>query len=215
MVHAPLQDLRHVREAHSRLREITRGLTDEQSRRPTMLPGWSVGHVLTHLARNADSARRRTLGALRGEQVEQYRGGAAGRDAEIEAGAGRPARALVDDAVRAGLDLDTVWSTLPEHLWEFEVAVAARPPQPLAALPARRWREVQVHLVDLALGVTHRDWPDCFVERWLPALRRGMDARLPAGGAPPVPGTLDERDELAWLFGRLRPGGLPDLLPWG
>ena len=215
MVHAPLPDLRHARGAHARLGEAVRGLTDEQARQATLLPGWTVGHVLTHLARNADSVRRRTLATLRGEQAEWYRDGAAGREAEIEAGTGRPARALVDDAIRSGLDLDTVWSTLPEWPWDVEVPVAGGISRPLAALPARRWREVQVHLVDLNLGVTHRDWTDEFVDRWLPGLRRGMAARLPRGQAAPPPDALDERDELAWLFGRLRPEGLPDLLPWG
>ena len=31
------------------------GLTDDQAREPSLLPGWSRGHVLTHLARNADA----------------------------------------------------------------------------------------------------------------------------------------------------------------
>ncbi len=44
-------------------------------RGPSLLPEWSDGHVLTHLARNADSVVRRMEGAARGELVDQYPGG--------------------------------------------------------------------------------------------------------------------------------------------
>jgi uncharacterized damage-inducible protein DinB len=32
-------------------------LSDAEAREPSLLPGWSRGHVLTHIARNADSFR--------------------------------------------------------------------------------------------------------------------------------------------------------------
>ena len=59
-----------------------------------------MGHVLTHIARNADGLRRMIEGARRGEQAMQYPGGMAQRNEEIDAGADRPAGALVED-VRA------------------------------------------------------------------------------------------------------------------
>ena len=58
----------------------------DSSPRPSLLPDWTVGHVLTHLARNADSMDRVLEAAERGDVVERYAGGGAGRDAEIEAG---------------------------------------------------------------------------------------------------------------------------------
>lgn len=51
------------------------------------LPGWSVGHVLTHLASNADARARRLEGALKGEDVPNYVNGAEQRRQEIEDGA--------------------------------------------------------------------------------------------------------------------------------
>jgi hypothetical protein len=48
--------------------------------------------VITHLARNADAHGRRLAGALQGEDVAKYPGGAAQREREIAEGAGRPAR---------------------------------------------------------------------------------------------------------------------------
>ena len=44
-----------------------RDLDDAAARRPSLLPGWSVGHVLTHIARNADSVVWRLEGAAAGE----------------------------------------------------------------------------------------------------------------------------------------------------
>ncbi|MEJ7801062.1 MAG: maleylpyruvate isomerase N-terminal domain-containing protein, partial [Ilumatobacter sp.] len=62
---------------------------------PTRLPGWTVGHVLTHIARNGDSI----VSMLDGN--DQYPHGVAGRNADIEDGAGRSWSALVDDVAVA------------------------------------------------------------------------------------------------------------------
>ena len=64
------------------------GLDDATVARSSRLPRWTVGHVPTHLARNADAHVRMLEGAAAGEITDQYEGGA-GRSAEIEAGAGR------------------------------------------------------------------------------------------------------------------------------
>ena len=57
--------------SHARLESTLNGLTDEQARQPSLLPGWSRGHVATHLSRNADALRRLTLGVLGDEQADQ------------------------------------------------------------------------------------------------------------------------------------------------
>jgi maleylpyruvate isomerase len=63
-----------------------------------------------------------------------------------------------------------------------------------------RWREVEVHHVDLGLGYSPRDWPADLVALWLP---RAEDQFLT---------TADDRELLAWLVGR---GPAPRLAPWG
>src|SRR3954452_11064204 len=83
--------------SHRRLFATIDGLGEDGVRAPSRLPGWTVGHLLTHIARNADSLTRRMVAAARDEIGDQYPGGAAGRAAEIEAGAGRPAAELVAD----------------------------------------------------------------------------------------------------------------------
>ena len=43
-----------IDEAVARLLASAAALSDEQLRGPSLLPGWSRGHVLSHIARNAD-----------------------------------------------------------------------------------------------------------------------------------------------------------------
>ena len=103
---------------------------------------------------------------------------------------------------------------MPAHAWASVTRDASGRERPLSELPGRRWLEVEVHLVDLGCGPTHQDWPDAFVAARLPEMRAGAADRLPAGARLPDPGTLDERDELAWLYGRLTADDLPVLGPW-
>jgi maleylpyruvate isomerase len=58
--------------ATQRLQDTVAGLTDQQAREPSLLPGWSRGHVLTHLARNADSLRNLLIWARTGVETPQY-----------------------------------------------------------------------------------------------------------------------------------------------
>jgi maleylpyruvate isomerase len=211
----PGEDLKRVTEAQARLAAAIGGLQDAGPRRPTHLPGWTVGHVLTHVARNADSHRRRAEAARRGAVVDQYAGGYSGRAAEIERGAGRTATALLDDVRDSAEAMEAAWQDLPTTAWSVRSRDVGGRERPLSELPARRWQELEVHLVDLDLGLTHRDWPDEFVAVWLPTLRQTLPERLADGARAPVPGVLDERDELAWLYGRLHREDLPTLAPWG
>ena len=59
----------------------------------------TVGHVLTHLARNADSMVLVLDATERGEVVERFPGGMPTRNADIDAGAARPAHEQVADMV--------------------------------------------------------------------------------------------------------------------
>ena len=212
----PAVDLRRVAIAQARVDAAITGLGDTDVRRESLLKGWTVGHVLTHLARNADSHRRRAEAAASGIVVEQYEGGYAGRAAAIEIGAGRPADELVRDVRESAIALDHTWRTLPDSAWTGITTDVGGRRRPLHALPARRWQELEVHLVDLGVGPTISDWSDEFVSDRLPALRAGLDERLPEGPLRVTPGDLDldPREELAWLYGRLSRPGLPVLAPW-
>jgi maleylpyruvate isomerase len=179
------------------------------------LPGWTIGHVLTHVARNADSHTRRCEAASRGEVADQYPGGYEGRSREIEDGATRAARDLLDDVRTSAQRLRDTWLALSDDAWSMTTRDVGGRERVLRELPSRRWQELEVHAVDLGLGVTHMAWPHDFVVAWLPRLRASLPSRLPAGAQPPPAGWLTERDELAWLYGRLERDDLPDLAPWG
>jgi maleylpyruvate isomerase len=210
---APVRDLVRVAEAQARFNTLIETFGDAVVRRPSLLPGWSVAHVLTHVARNADSHVRRAEAAIAGTSVDQYEGGYAGRSKEIEAGATQAAAALIDDVVTSGQRTLTAWAEVPERAWAATSRDVGGTERALASLPSRRWQELEVHLVDLDAGPTHQDWPDDFVAVFLPPLRASLERRLPPG--EPAPGGLDRRDELAWLYGRLRRDDLPTLAPWG
>ncbi len=211
----PEGDLARVDDAEERFVAVIRDLDDAALRAPSRLPGWTRAHVLAHVARNADSHRRRADAAIRGEMVDQYPGGFAGRAAEIDRDAARPAPVILDDVVTSAAAMRDAWRRVPPERWDVVSRDVSGRERPLHTLPARRWQELEVHVVDLDVGVTHRDWPPEFVTSWLPALRATAPGRLPAGARLPPPGMLDERDELAWLYGRLDRPDLPELAPWG
>ncbi|HEY5109547.1 MAG TPA: maleylpyruvate isomerase N-terminal domain-containing protein [Acidimicrobiales bacterium] len=211
---APVEALDAAREAESRLLATIAPLDDAAMTRPSLLPSWTVAHLLTHLARNADSHCRRTQAAIDGVMVDQYPGGLTERASDIEAGALRRA-----DDVRADVEASTArlleaWSDVPAYAWANITRDATGRDRTLDELPERRWLEVEVHLVDLGVGPTYRDWPDAFVHARLPEMRDGAAARLTETDVSPAPGALDPRDELAWLYGRLERADLPILGPW-
>jgi maleylpyruvate isomerase len=202
-------DIARLVAVHRRLEAALHALDDADMRSSSRLPGWSVGHVLTHLARNADSVRRRAEGAMRGAIVDQYPGGYEGRAAEIAAGAGRPAAALLDDVATSNARLEWVLALVSAEAWAHLTRDVGGTERPLLELPCRRWYEVEVHLVDLGgpVGLTHEHWPDEFVARRLPEMRACAQQQ-------PVPGSLTSREELAWLYGRLQRPDLPAVEPW-
>jgi len=75
--------------AHQRMWTSASRMTDDSCRAPSLLPGWSRGHVLAHWARNADGQTRMLQAAMSGEVAAQYPGGDAERAADIEIGADR------------------------------------------------------------------------------------------------------------------------------
>jgi maleylpyruvate isomerase len=106
---APSVMIGRVADAQSRFDAAIGGLGEEVMKRPSLLPEWSVGQVLAHMARNADSHRRRAEAAARGVVVEQYPGGFAGRAAEIDRDSRRPAAVLIRDVHESGTGLIECW----------------------------------------------------------------------------------------------------------
>jgi maleylpyruvate isomerase len=156
--------------------------------RATLCPGWTAGHVLTHLARNADGLRRGAEGARRGEAVPMY-DSAQARDGDIEAGAGRPVAELVADVTGSARALAATWTAMSEADWARDMPHHRVGPVPLTATPTMRLREVLIHHVDLAGPYGPADWPAVFVAGLLADAGNELAARLPDGLAAQVRAT--------------------------
>jgi maleylpyruvate isomerase len=205
---------------------------------PSLLPGWTRGHVVTHLARNADSFTWLLDGAAAGEVREQYPGGATTRAAAIDAGAARPTADLRADLERSAQRLAAAMARLEPAAWERPVRVT-RGEVPARALVWSRLREVEVHHGDLGLGYGPDAWSEGFVAVELPLRIGDLAPRLPRGTALRVVVAADHgsswevgagpasmavtgsaADLLGWLLGRddgrrlQAPVGLPPLGPW-
>ena len=177
--------------------------------RPSELPGWTVGHVLTHIARNADSHVRMLDGAAGGEVADQYEGGAAGRAADIDAGSTRPLHELVDDVRTSIWILERAWAGQPT--WEGSGRSASGSLIAVEDLAFRRWRETEVHHADLGLGYTIADWPAEYVRLELTRMEMLWTARRPMGmgGLPVAALAAEPHRRLAWLLGRADIDGVP------
>lgn len=174
------QDTAHARSSTDRLLSALGALTDADVARPSLCPEWTVGHVLTHLARSADAMRKGLEGARRGETVSMYDSDEA-RAADIEAGARRPVATLVGDLAESCRLLARTWSGLDDTAWERAVLHRRLGLMPAGAIPAHRWREVEIHRVDLDLGYRPADWPRSFVTHLLDERVHGASRRLPTG----------------------------------
>lgn len=167
---------------------------------PSLLPGWTIGHVLTHIARNADSHRDLLDGR------PQYPSPAA-RDADIDAGAGRAWEQLVDDVASSATALDRRWEATTVWSGTAEMLSGSRPRH---LLPLLRQREVEVHRADLGLGYGFDDMPGDYVRRDLRLMEMLWRARKPMG-LTPLPDAalrLPPATRLAWMMGRAEIGGL-------
>jgi maleylpyruvate isomerase len=183
--------------AHATLLADIAGLSDDVARGPSRLPGWSVGHVLTHIARNADSMVWRLQGAAQGELRDQYPGGLAQRAADIEAGAGRPAAERVRDVQWTADAVERTMAGLSPAAWDAPSRTSRGVVEDSRDAVLSRWREVVVHHGDLGIGPV--PLPPALVEVWLPR-------ELPRLAERSDPAAL-----LAWVIGR---GDPPVLAPW-
>ncbi|MDG4757041.1 maleylpyruvate isomerase family mycothiol-dependent enzyme [Micromonospora sp. WMMD710] len=184
---------------------------------PSLLPGWTRGHVLAHLARNADGFVNLLTSARTGQPVPMYASLAA-RTADIESGAGRPPAEHLDDLRRTADLFAEAVAAMPAEAWAATVQ-ARRGPWPAALLVWGRLREIEVHHLDLAADYRASAWSETFTLRLLreAATHHGnrpappsMVLRVDGGphelvigdrvGAPVVSGPAP--DLAAWLIGR-------------
>jgi len=221
------------------LRGLMGRLGDDAFRAPSLLPGWSRAHVLTHLARNADGMINLLLWARTGIVTPAY-ASADARVADIEKGAVRTPTEIRDDVIASSDRLATVVRDLPEAAWAALVTNVQGRVIRASAVPWIRAREMWIHAVDLDAGASFADMPgpmvnallvdaceamsrkpECPVLRLVDGERTWYVGESPDGGTAVVM-TGPAPELAAWLLGRskgkpLRADGtrkLPSLPPW-
>lgn len=213
----PLLLTGEVEDATARLLRTVAGLGAADVAGPSLLPRWTRGHVLTHLARNADAVVNLLTAARTGEPIPMYASPEA-RAADIEAGAGRSPAELLDDLRGGSVRFAAAVEAMPVAAWAATVQTH-RGPWPAAMLVWGRLREIEVHHVDLDAGYRPADWPEAFAQRLLHEVATGLadNPDAPAmvlrfdgvrhefvvgdpEGAPTVTGPAPEL--AAWLIGR-------------
>lgn len=220
-----LSDLRRlVTEATQRLLGDTITVSEPDWRAPSRLPGWSRGHVATHVARQADGIVRLVQWARTGQRLDMY-ASPAQREGEIAAGAGRSGLELQIDLDSSAEHLTAAFETLDEAgRWDAVVQLRGGTEVPARLLPLARLTEVVLHHVDLDVGLDMAEIDEQTAE-WLlewsafrlrtrdefPRLRLRSRSgfRLTAGSS----GTAREvtggtAQLLGWLTGRTPPGDL-------
>ncbi|MEV4671630.1 maleylpyruvate isomerase family mycothiol-dependent enzyme [Actinomadura sp. NPDC049382] len=189
-------------------------LDDADVRAPSLLPGWTRGHVLTHVARNADGGTRLLTWARTGVESYEYPSLEA-RAAEIEAGADRPAATLLADVRQSADQFADAYARMPDEAWNRTVQWTTGARHPAARAADARLTEVLVHHVDLDAGFTPGDWPADFTARLLTSVTASFarradapDLRLRATDTGQEDGTGEHlvsgpaASLLAWLLGR-------------
>ncbi|MFG2893305.1 maleylpyruvate isomerase family mycothiol-dependent enzyme [Streptomyces sp. NPDC048248] len=218
-------DAAAVREATDRLLVSLGKLDDEAIGEPSLLPDWSRGHVLAHLARNADALVNLLTWARTGVPAPMYISAAA-RDGDIARDADRSLAAHLGDLRESAARFDTAVDALPAERLAYEVEMRNGVVERADRLPLRRLAEVELHHVDLGVGYAVAELPPTFLSSELdflatvkfarhpklPALelrtddgrmwRTGGGGTTTGGEDPPVVVTGSAAALVGWLTGR-------------
>jgi maleylpyruvate isomerase len=237
LAHQVAAQLSAIERASHRLLDSVAGLDELAVHQPSLLPGWSRAHVISHLARNADGFSNLLIWARTGIEHSMYASGD-DRDEAIAEGSVRSYRLLLEDLAASCDRFAQSARTLPTTAWMAEIADAVGDPMPAHHMLRLRLLEVWVHLVDLDVGTGVDDIPQPDVEQLLedvvqqfggrpdvPALsvevdfgdhRRSWDLR--GTTSPPSRVRGEPGPMLGWLLGRTGPqhldGYAPELPAW-
>ncbi|MEU9014755.1 maleylpyruvate isomerase family mycothiol-dependent enzyme [Streptomyces sp. NPDC048479] len=201
----PLRDLASVREATDRLLSAAAGLDDVGTAEPSQLPGWSRGHVLAHLSRNADAL----VNVLEGRPMYVS---AEAREADIERDAPRTLAAQLADVRDTAARFQAVGADPAD--WTRTVELRNGVTDVAARVPFRRLIEVELHHVDLGIGYALDDLPEEFTAREIAFLAQRFSGRAD------VPPTRIVADTGEWQTGGedgapvTVSGAAPTLLGW-
>jgi maleylpyruvate isomerase len=229
-------ELAQISDATAHLLATAVELTDEDLRGPSLCPGWTRGHVLTHIARNADGLANLLNTAATGEVTPMYPSSEE-RNAGVEAGSSRnAAEQLADLRESAARFADAYAAAAAARNWGAPVyRTPGAEPYPAFQVPGKRLAEVLIHHVDLDADFTPAHWSDTFTDGWFaktlagfeqnadfPPLRLDVEeedavygVKADAGDASVLRVRGPKRALLAWLLGRASGDGLVAEVPEG
>ena len=182
------------------LRGTMQRMGDDAFAAPSGLPDWTRGHLLTHLARNADALVNLLDWARTGTRTPAYPSRAQ-RDADIESGAKRSPAEIRADFIRSSDRLAAVVREMPAQAWSAVVEGPRGDPMPASEILWLRAREVWIHAVDLDTGATFSDLPRPMLHELLTDATQSMAARADFPRLLLVP-TDEQR---TWSVGEGRP----------
>ncbi|WP_031506765.1 maleylpyruvate isomerase family mycothiol-dependent enzyme [Streptomyces megasporus] len=162
---SPADDIAALRDSTDRLLAAVEKLDDSSVAAPSLLPGWTRGHVLAHLARNADALGNVLAGRPMYTDAET-------READIERDAPRSPAAHLEDLRTSAAALERAMVDRPDEQWGVTVALRNGVTDLASSVPFRRRIEVELHHVDLGVGYTLDDLPGDFVDRELDVMAR-------------------------------------------
>ena len=172
-----------------------RALDPAQVAGPSLCEGWTKGHVLAHVSRNADALLNLVTSAVTGENVPMY-ASAEARDVDIEAGARRPLDEQITDLETSAARLRAASQGLTDDLSDHTVTARNNVVVRVGTLPFMRLREVVYHHADLGAGFGFDDVDPALALRFVQDQVRRLRAR---SETPSMTISTDEGD--AWTIG--------------
>ena len=215
----PSRSLSWLRAGTDRLLSVVAGMPDEEFARPSLLPSWTRGTLIAHLALNAGALGNLVAWARTGVESPMY-ASTEQRAADIARLGGAPASVVRAEFLAGAARLAEDLATLPDACWAAPVRTARGRPIPASEIPWMRNREVWVHAVDLDAGLGSATSPrtcspHCWttrprscrpgrrLARWRRSRRTAREWQFgPAGVPPETTVTADLPDLCAWALGR-------------
>lgn len=170
-------------------------LTAEDMSGPSLLAGWSRGHVVAHVGYNARYLAHLLEEVRRGEtQVKPTNHDDAH---DIDYGATLPDAALRNLHAHAAVHLNVEWRDLPADKWETSLEREGQRPLHVADTVWGRAFEVWVHAADLNTGARFEDLPPQLLDRLFRNVMDDWDDRSDeANEQPQLLLQATERDDI-------------------
>ena len=169
-------------------------MAEFQFAEPSLLPGWSRGHVVAHLTLNAEGLAGALEGAREGREVPMYASQEA-RDGDIDSLAGLAPSALLERFLASTTQINHAVAELPHDLYGARIERTPGSDRVFTAgrVGEMRLREVEIHHADLDLDYTFSDWPESFTALLLDSRAQVHDEAPFVANAPDLGCT--------WSFG--------------